>query len=58
MGSVVSFGYITENNIFQPYGIATIDTYLKLAEAIGLTTTPASAGDGVAITSLTDQGLI
>ena len=59
-GSVVSFGYKFGNSI-QPNGISSVETYLKLAEAIGMTAQsaiPASAGNGVAITSLVDQGMI
>jgi len=53
-GNVVSFGY-TYHGYIHPYGIASVDTYLRLAEAIGLTAVPASAGDGVAIASLVDD---
>jgi len=55
-GNVVSFGYIIGTHI-QPYSFSSVATYLKLAEAIGLTyrPQPTSAGDGVAIASLVDQ---
>ncbi|MEI6118135.1 MAG: hypothetical protein WCP92_02570 [bacterium] len=56
-GSVVSFGYIIGTHI-QPWAIAGVETYLKLAEAIGLNTqtaAPASVSSDVAIASLIDQ---
>ena len=56
-GSVVSFGYIIGTQI-QPYSLSSVETYLKFADAVGLTASvnaPASTGDGVDITSLGDN---
>ncbi|MEI6118138.1 MAG: hypothetical protein WCP92_02585 [bacterium] len=55
-GNVVSFGYIY-NGYTHPYGIASVETYLKLCEAIGYTihAAPAGAGDGIAIASILDN---
>ena len=56
-GSVVSFGY-RYGKYLHPWSISSIESFLKLAEAIGLTASanaPASTGDGVDITSLGDN---
>jgi len=55
-GNVVSFGYIY-NGYTHPYGIASVETYLKLSEALGYKAAgaPSGAGDGVVIASLVDD---
>ncbi|MEI6118676.1 MAG: hypothetical protein WCP92_05640 [bacterium] len=57
-GIVIGFGYIINNNTIQSNGISSVETYLKYANGIGLTVGVASASDGVAVTSIIDQGII